>query len=159
MSYFLVLSTVIILIIIARQDFKYRTVEIWTFPALFFLLFSLNIQRIQFSLILKYLTINVLYTSIVLSLSFLLLLIRRKRINIFQLIGLGDLLFIICVCIYFCPLFYFLLFVISNLTILIFHNLICSKETIPLAGYQSAALALLIPYLEFFKPNYCGELF
>lgn len=144
-------AVLIVLIIIAYQDFKYRAVYWICFPVLAVLLgihktidngfqsllteslFTVGFLLIQFLVLWLYFTIK-----------------YRKSINLTNgYLGWGDILFLLAVCFYLSPLNYVVFYVGSLMASIIYalaNRLISKKDTltIPLAGIQALLFALLL---------------
>ncbi len=139
----LALSIVFILTLIylSYQDFKSRSVYWIVFPILFALSFYLNFQ---YYLIEVYL-LNLLVIALQIFTILIYLKIRGlKPAELFsKYFGLGDLLFLLVLCISF-TLEHFLLFNICTLMFAIVVSYLMKLKTIPFAGIQAAFLSIYI---------------
>lgn len=148
----LIIPTVVLLLIVFYQDLKYRGVTWFLFPILTILLFLISFSSKNLSLILEHTLINLSFLAIQLVLVFLYLTIKKRKLikNFEDYFGLGDLLYLIVICIFLSPLNYFFYYTISLLLSLGMTSLflIVRKDNtwvkIPLAGLQSLFLAFLI---------------
>lgn len=128
------------------QDIKYRAISWYAFPLLFILLLWNNdkFEIVDLGLNITFLIVNYLVVTLVFSIK------EKTVINIFyKYIGIGDLLMLVCLGVWF-PFFNFfafyflsLLLVIIGASMYIFTHR--SKHfTVPLAGLQSAMLSILV---------------
>ena len=135
-----------VLLMMAYQDIRSRTISLWLFLALLCLGFfrfefiALNWVEALFS------ASFLLICSIVVWLYFKL---RRPNQNLLDTIGLGDILFLLLTCLFLCFPTFIYWFNISLLLSLILHfslkNFVSNhSELIPLAGYQAISLIPLI---------------
>jgi hypothetical protein len=133
-----------LLLAIAIEDFRFRAVHWFLFPAIFLLLSALSYHQHILSFSLKNAAVNCFFIGTQLLLTTLYFSFRkRKVVNLFEsYIGLGDIAFLISISGAF-PTPDFILFYISSLllTLLIFAGFIIYKKNtvfqIPLAGTQS----------------------
>ena len=144
-------AVLIILGIIAYQDFKYRAVYWICFPVLAVLL---GIQKTIDNGFQSFLTES-LFTGGFLLLQFLVLWLYftiryRKPINLTNgYLGWGDILFLLAACFYLSPLNYVVFYVGSLVVAIVYaitDRLIFKKDdlTIPLAGIQALLFVLLL---------------
>lgn len=150
--------TVLCLLAITIQDFKFRSVHWWLFPLLFIfgILYSLQYQALVVVLYnIMYSTLYLFFTGIIIKFYFML---KEKRANriVGAKIGLGDLLFFIALTPFF-ELFSYIVFVLlSSFFALLIHFLFRrshfygDKLYIPLAGIQSILL-LVFTCVGFFN--------
>jgi len=159
-------ALILLLLFMAVQDFRYRAISWYAFPLLggAMVLSNRAFNGLEFGL-------NVLLIVINFGLLTLLLSLRHKKpVNPFSLhIGLGDLLMLVCMALYF-PVVNFFIFYLMSLVLIslgaglrqLFLNRPC---TIPLAGLQSLMLICLalsiaisgtaynsLPWLEKYLP-------
>lgn len=145
----LILQTFLLLVLalIAWQDFKFRAVYWWLFPLLFALIVMLKMQDSTWSLITNNLLANSLFLGAqLLCLSLYFSIKERRWVNLFKTyFGLGDLLFLCCLTIYFSLLNY-ILFYVATLFLIILIT-VCTQwmvkkadPKIPLAGWQAILL-------------------
>jgi len=148
--------TFLILIIFLFQDLKFRGINWFLFPLLLGITLFLNPSQLspsytQMLMSILFLTVNLLVLFIYVSLK------NKRLINIFKThFGIGDVLFFIAVI----PLFSFrnfiLFFITGMIVSMVLHLLLKHKQkkiTIPLAGYLSAYLILILT-INIFKPNF-----
>ncbi len=145
------LFLLMILVLMAWQDFKFRAIYWWLFPLLLVGLLWLKIDGGEQATI----PFNLLTNGLFLSAQFLLLSLyfsikERKWVNLFKAyFGLGDLLFLLCLTVYFSFLNYILfyiatLFLVILITVLTRLLSLKANTTIPLAGWQALMLCLLM---------------
>ncbi|WP_293917938.1 MULTISPECIES: hypothetical protein [unclassified Sphingobacterium] len=147
---------VLILILIAYQDFRYRGVTWYFFPLLFLGLSAISIRDYGWHEVSLYSALNLLF--IVLQLLILQLYFRIRNGHwqwIFDtVLGWGDVVFFIAIAVYFTLWGYFMFFVLSLGFALVMSLLLrmgTKKEiTVPLAGWQ-AVLFLILFVLEHFN--------
>lgn len=142
------LGMITILSVIIYQDFRYREINIWT---LILLLVSVLITNLK-SVSCTDLLINTLFNLIVFVLEVIFLLgyftIKNKKITrIFdRYIGMGDILFIIVLCVMFSPIVFSVFMFIGLFLTLIGYYFVqiftTSEKNIPLAGCLSITLNL-----------------
>lgn len=156
---------IIALLGICYQDFKYRGVYWWLFPMLMLALGAITFVDAGVESLLKKAGINtlfVLFQILVLGIYFS---IRNKRwVNIFNgYFGLGDLLFLLCLTVYFSFWAYLLFYILSIFIVIvavIVGQLFFKQENprIPLAGYQAILFMLFTCiYYSFGKSNLSAE--
>lgn len=144
------LAIVIILGIIVYQDFKFRAVTWVLFPLLATVIVLDNIFVHALPMVVDFYLINFCFISVQLCLIILYFSFKNKRIVKLwdQHLGAGDILFFMILCLFFSPI-NFLLFYIGSLlltvvVVLVLRRSYSSINVIPLAGIQSAFLAVLI---------------
>lgn len=133
------------------QDFRFRGIYWWLFPLLLMLFVADAVLRSVFVSTVSAAGGNVLFLTVqVLLLSGYVSLRQGRLTNIFRgYLGLGDLLFLLCISFCFSFLNYIAFYLLS-LMIVIVLTLIFSgrsraeKQKIPLAGYQALLLILLM---------------
>jgi hypothetical protein len=155
MLYFLSLLLIVLLLLIAFQDFTQRQVHWLLFPVLFLVIAGINFVQNLFLLSFKEGTLNASFVIVQIFLATLYFSIKEKKpTNIFSsYFGLGDLLFLLSISIGMSVGNYVAFYVGSLLvTIAIFAMLIFAKRDvnyqIPLAGTQSI-LFLLVYFSDF----------
>lgn len=162
-SLLLQFATVVILIMMTMQDFKYRAISWFLFPLLAVVAILSNSQfNIADGVLnMTFVGLNLALTTLVVSVK------HKKFINLFAShLGLGDLFMFLCLSLYFTPLSFFLFYLWSLIFIAISTGIyIMIKRplqfTVPLAGLQalllllhllsSSFLSLNIHYLESYK--------
>ena len=143
---------ILILLLIAYQDFKERAVYVWIFPVLSGLFLTKNFIEIPYSTYLFNTGINLGFCLIQYFVLTLYFSIKNKQlINIAdQLIGWGDIVFALVLCVAFPPLtffcYYLLSLIIAALIGLYFKS---QNKTIPLAGIQAIVLIIWIIIINF----------
>ncbi len=161
----LIIIICMFLLAIAWQDFKYRAVYWWLFPLLFVAL-GLWQYFLQNSGVLSdkifynnsFIAFQLLFIWAYLSLK------EHRAVNIFKgYFGLGDLLFLISISVYFSFLNYAVFYLSSLFLVIVFSlvkNMLAKKEDIkiPLAGYQAILVMICILVDEFFlKINFGSD--
>lgn len=133
------------------QDFKFRAVYWWIFPLLLMGLSCLAIQTIGWNAVfrhsyqnLAFLLIQMLFLTVYFSLK------NKALLNIFEgYLGLGDLLFLLCISVYFSFGNYIVFYILSLLVVILFSLAArqvfkVTEQKIPLAGYQAILLFILL---------------
>lgn len=154
--YLIVLMTCLF---ISVQDFKFRAVYWWLFPLLFFALGLLTYDRTGANQVTTNLFANFGFVFLQLLLLSIYFSVKERRlVNIFaHHFGVGDLLFLLSVTVYF-SLFNYILFYVTSLIMVIAFTLILNqlvKKTnpkIPLAGEQALLLVLFMA-IDWFSPS------
>lgn len=136
------IALVLVLMIMGIQDFKYRGISWCFFPVLAILLWFSNAD-----FILLHFMMNVGFLALIYVLLSVWVSIKEQAfVNLTRLyLGPGDLLFLLCLSLYFPPLSFFLFYSFSLLLISIAYGLYfllikSGKGTIPLAGIQGIIL-------------------
>lgn len=151
MEVYYYLTILMICLFIFVQDFKFRAVYWWLFPLLFLVLGLLTYDRTGPDQVTANLFANIgfVFLQIVL-LSIYFSVKDRRLVNIFaHHFGVGDLLFLLSVTVYF-SLFNYIIFYVTSLVMVIVFTLILNqlvKKTnpkIPLAGEQALLLVLFM---------------
>ena len=145
------LGVIVVLCIMIFQDFKFRGITWWLFPLLLAMLLALSGLEGSFSETIYKFMMNGLFVGLQIGLLILYFSVRRRTFtNIFQgYLGLGDLLFLVCLAAYL-PLMSFAVFYVGSLLMVIvislcvMHLLKISTNKIPLAGYQALFFLVLI---------------
>lgn len=151
MEVFYYLTILMTCLFISVQDFKFRAVYWWLFPLLFFALGLLTYDRTGANQITTNLFANFGFVSLQIALLSIYFSVKERRlVNIFvHHFGIGDLLFLLSVTVYF-SLFNYILFYVTSLIMVIVFTLILNqlvKKTnpkIPLAGEQALLLVLFM---------------
>jgi len=175
MKTFAYILVLIILSIIVYQDFKYKAVSWFLFPVLFVPPLYLGFVQVGWERLWMYFVTNFGFLLIQFLLLIIYLSIKNKKITILTkgYLGLGDILFLIVLCLFFSSVNYILFYLFSLIAILIAYLLyntfrsacrrevVCNfstagvnsrqknlfKEEIPLAG----GIALILICLILFK--------
>ncbi|MBN8696063.1 MAG: hypothetical protein J0L87_06000 [Bacteroidetes bacterium] len=159
---------IVLLGVIAFQDFKFRAISWYLLPLILFLLLYKGLCILENEVLVKNSSFNLAFVIIqFVGLTVYMSIKNKKIVNIVNsYIGLGDLLFFVVICVAFSPFNFILFFVVSNiLTLIIFtiYKIFISRtvEEIPLAGAQSIMFQLLIFYNMFISPVdfYSDDLF
>lgn len=148
------------LTLITIQDFKEKAIVWYLLPIIVFLSFLLGIQNVSYLVLIKNFLINLLFILIQLILLFFYFVIKNKKIIkiINNYIGLGDILFLISICILFSPINFFLFYLFS-LILILFISFITKyfiknvSTMIPLAGYMACFLILILSSTFFYNTN------
>lgn len=145
MNYILYPAILVILGLVAYQDFKHREVLLWLFvlfmaESIAFVYFNfpgsfpfvstlVNVAIVIFQIV----TITVFYS------------LRNKKFTsiINSKIGMGDLVFLVNLCVWFSP-FNFTCFIVVSMIAGILLYLILKKDNIPLAGVMSLMMAAVL---------------
>ncbi len=156
--YFLQWGITIVLIAMVYQDFKFRGIYWWLFPLLLLLFVLDAILRSVFVSTISAAGSNVFFLAVqVLLLSGYVSLRQGKLTNIFKgYLGLGDLLFLLCISFCFSFLNYIAFYLLSLLLVILLTLVFngrggAKKQKIPLAGYQALLLILLMCSRYFIK--------
>lgn len=135
------------LVITVVQDIKYRAVYWFVFPIIIGLMGYLHFSRVpnEMNFYLNCMA-NVSILCIMMTLSLVYFKIKYKQIQIFNLIGIGDILFFLGLALGFPVVSFAIILTTCLILSLVIHLIIKShqSETVPLAGY--AALTLLFFY-------------
>ncbi|MFD1001312.1 hypothetical protein ACFQ21_18425 [Ohtaekwangia kribbensis] len=159
MSLVFSLPTLLILGFIIYEDFKFRAVTWYLFPLLAVIILIENVVVYTSAMPLQIFIINFLFIAIQLMAVTLYLSIKNKKwIWIWeQYLGLGDILFLLVLCLFFSPLnlivFYIGSLVLTVVAVLLLRGAYPSFAIIPLAGLQSAFLAALIIFNLLISPT------
>lgn len=148
--FFLQGGILMVLAVMVYQDFRFRGIYWWLFPLLlsFFLMDAFLRSTLMNTMSEALRCVLFLIAQIVL-LSLYVSLRRGRLINIFKgYLGLGDLLFLLCIAFCFSFLTY-IFFYLSSLMVVILLAMIFGRsgaeyEKIPLAGYQALFLIVLM---------------
>jgi hypothetical protein len=150
--------TALLLIIIAYEDFKNRTVHVFLFPVLLIVAIGYAYCWLSGVEVLKNTLINACFLVVQgLLLVFYFVIKHKKWINITEAyIGWGDILFVIVTTPLFTPIAY-VFFYLSSLIMTIFFVTIYKvarqkMKFIPLAGVQALWLLILLYYHQFVSP-------
>jgi hypothetical protein len=127
-----------VLLFMGIQDFRYRAISWYAFPVLALLIFiaNKNFRIVDACLIISFLVLNFGLATLIISVR------NGKYVDLLKShIGLGDLLMLICLSLYFTPLTFFLFYLTTLLIISlaagIYIVLVKPKNfTVPLAGLQ-----------------------
>jgi len=139
MLYFLIYS--LVLLRMSWEDFKTRSINVLWFAALFVVILfhtELDIASICLNLC-------ILLAQVVIILAYAYL--KKKTFNIFQYIGIGDLLFIALIALQFPPMLFQASFILA-LILSLFYSWVARKGTQPLAGIY-ALVTLAVLWLQF----------
>lgn len=141
----------VILLFMAWQDFKFRAVYWWLFPLLLMALAVVKVKESNWSSLGNDWLYNGLFLGVqILCLTLYFSIKERRWVNIFKAyFGLGDLLFLCCISVYFSFLNYILFYIVSLFAIILMTLLtqVTAKKTnpkIPLAGWQAMLLLVFL---------------
>lgn len=144
----ILILAVINLICITIQDFKYRAVYWWLFPSLMLLLSGFIYIKYSVEVLVDNACINTLFIGLqIIFLSIYFMVKKGKWVNIFKgYFGLGDLLLLLSICVYFNLKSFIWFYLISLLIIISISILNRNKHEIkiPLAGYQALFLSFYL---------------
>jgi hypothetical protein len=157
---FINLILILMLAVICISDFKYRSFHWIIIPILAILFFFKEIQFVNFNFIFHKFLKNLSFLSIQFAaLTFYFSIVNRKFVNVIDsYIGLGDILFMIVLCLNFSFISY-VFFILGSLVIsvLVYSFLLLTKKNqkkeIPLAGIMSLLLAFVLMSDQLFKEN------
>lgn len=142
------LLTITFLGFITYEDFRYRAITWFVFPLAATVIIADNIY--SETMVLVDIFLNVFYIAVQLIIITVYLSIKNKRfVRIWTgYLGAGDILFFLILCLFFSPvnfvLFYLGSLVITVIVVVVMRKFHSSFSLIPLAGIQSALLAILI---------------
>jgi len=146
--------TVLLLLAMAWQDFKYRAISVWLFVAVGAGLVYLKCQATGVQAFWADLLVNSCFLALQMGLLFgYFALKQRKWVNLFKgYLGEGDLLFLILLACYL-SFFNFLVFHISSLFLVLVLGIYLRHKNpkIPLAGAQAFCLAVLMSVDHFIQ--------
>lgn len=155
MNYLLDTISILLLSRIAFQDFKHRGISWFLLPLLFASLLAKSFQSNSVHHLAFFFTINLGFILMQLVLMIMYFSIKEKRIvNIINTkMGIGDILFFICLCVAFSPLnfiFFYLSGLIFTLIAVLVYHFISGRNIgeIPLAG--SIAILMIICIFSFY---------
>ena len=140
------LSLALVLLIMGIQDFKYRAISWYWFPGLAVLLILSNPDFELYSCLFNIGFIALIYVLLTLWFSIK----NRRVIHLHQEhLGIGDVLFLISISVYFSPLSFFAFYLFSLVLITIGTGMYLllmkpAQLTIPLAGLQGIALLVVL---------------
>ena len=142
MQLFIQLSILITLILMGLQDFRYRAISWYAFPllAILMLLGNKDFDVTEAFVNISFLLVNFGLATLIISLR------NKTVINLLKShIGWGDLLMLICLCLYFSPINFFVFYLSSLVFIAITTGIYIlvvrpAHYTIPLAGMQGLLL-------------------
>jgi len=152
------------LLFIVYQDYKHRAISWILFPLVFGLLLIRTFHYVEFQTFLKYSLVNLGFVTLqCIGIVAYLYMKRVRDIRIIgKYIGLGDISFLIVLCICFSPANFILFLLVALLSSLLIHSIEnlsknATQKTIPLAGILSASLAVVliiesvVSDIDFFK--------
>jgi hypothetical protein len=137
---------IILLLLIFYEDFKERLISLWKVSLCLLLGGILNFSKVNFTVFLVNISINVGFILILFSVLFLYARIKMKK-EIFKVFGVGDLLFFLVFASSLPTISFIVLFIFSLFFSLIVFLILKKKttqSTVPLAGLQSLFLALIL---------------
>lgn len=149
------LLLIIVFAIILYQDFYHRMVYWFLYPAVGILAFLIQLNNLPVMIVLFNSGSNLLFTAIILGLSFLYA--RFRSLNFKNSIGIGDILFFVFVCCSFSIVSFIVLFVFALVFSLILHLFFSNKkqeQTVPLAGYMSLFFGMVYTASFFFNTTF-----
>jgi len=143
--------TTLILFLIAFEDFKSRSVNVLSFLVLASLIVYKSLQARPTAVWATYTGVNFAYLLLMLSLCSLYIYWKHKTWRLTSFIGVGDILFILIVALLLDPVLFLVFNTLTFIVALVSHVLLTRISekyerlgTIPLAGFQSACLIVLI---------------
>jgi hypothetical protein len=145
------LLILLVLLTITYDDFKHRSVRLMLFPVLAALLFFARIRQQPRLQILWDCSMNLVYIFFLSGVCYLYLKIRYKKVLWSHFVGMGDILFILCLAIWFEPVYFIVFNSITFFAAMLFHVVLSRYseaykkfETVPLAGYQSFCFSIIV---------------
>lgn len=146
-------SLILSLLFLFYQDMRYRAVYWLMFPFLLVLFADLAYVQVEFMSLVNNSGVNLAFLLIqFLILTFYFSLKNRRWINISAgLLGLGDILFLLCIAFYLSPLNYLFFYLISLIVVLLITGVALINHSgagkkVPLAGLQSLLLAMILVF-------------
>lgn len=143
---------IIILVLIAYQDYQERAVSFWVFPVLAGLFITYHFMDISMPEYLFNTVINLSFCVIQYLVLTLYFSVRHKQVIHIadKFLGWGDIVMTLVLCLVFPPLVFFLFFFVSLLVATILGiYLHYHHKTIPLAGIQAIVLIIWIMMVRF----------
>ncbi len=158
MYVFINLSTILFLIIVFIQDIKQRLISAWLIPVLAVLLVIRAIGTITLPALVEFFIINFSFFFLQLFVLTLYVSVKNKKfVNIVNThLGIGDILFIIIMCIVFSPvnfMFFYIACLLLTLIGVVVYNVKAKQREIeiPLAGAMAGVLAACLLFNMLFK--------
>jgi hypothetical protein len=156
---FIHVLVIFLLLVIFIQDLRTREVHVILFPALFgLLLIELNARQSLDGIWLNSVP-NILYLALICSILSLYSFVRFRTFNIFHGIGLGDILLLLAICIWFEITDYVFFTSIAFLSSLLAHLGLTrlfrkyrQRNSVPLAGYVS--LCMIVWFVSGFQNSH-----
>ena len=155
MPLFIHVATILILIIVAYQDFNERKIHWILIPACFFLLYWNAIKSVGLIEAFKFTFQNFLFFSLqIILVSTYFFLKYKKSLNIINtFLGIGDVLFLLAICPGFAPvnfiIFYLITLILGLTGFLIYRKVIAvTSSEIPLAGIIAISMGSLFLYKD-----------
>lgn len=151
---------VLVLAVLAWQDFRTRSISWWLLPLLFIALGFSGQVHAGWPALGRYFAINLFFLILQLALIWSWFVLRHRRLlNIIdRQIGLGDILFLLCISLAFSTINFLFFYTASLVLVLLFtlaKRLFSStrEELIPLAGAVAVPM-LLLCLARFFEPAF-----
>jgi hypothetical protein len=145
--------TSLVLFLIAYEDFRSRSVNVLLFIALAILLGYKSFKENLFYTWTTYVGFNFAYLALLLGMCSIYTFWKYKSWLLTNFLGAGDILFIAIVALLFSPVSFLLFNTVTFIVALASHILLSRISTrylrfstVPLAGFQSACLVLVIIY-------------
>lgn len=139
-----------LLAVTCYMDFRFHRIYFWVFPALFVFIFLLSAQVSTTYVTAVNFVLNFAFGLAVLLTSMgLTTFVLKKRMD--QLLGLGDILMLLCIGIFFDPISFMIFFILSCSAALVLHfmlmyaNVVRRENGVPLAGYHAILFGIGIP--------------
>lgn len=143
---FINIAFIFLLLIIVYQDFRYRTISIWTIPVLWLIVFAINVEIAGLKTLVINSAANLLVFIFEIALLYIYYALKYRKFTsiINKYIGVGDILYITVLCMLFSPIaFNVFLFMGLGMTLIGYaaSKLFFPENiTIPLAGSLSVFL-------------------
>lgn len=138
---------ILLLIVLFIQDLKFRAVSWLLFPLIFILVSFSQLQYHTLTQFIIQFAINLFLIFI--QISFLLIYLHFTKRSWRELTSTyfawGDILFLIILGASF-PVYFFIVFIVMSIAISIIVSLILRFKTVPLAGFQSILLAMVLVF-------------
>jgi hypothetical protein len=148
--------TIVVLIGIIYEDFKYRLVKVVSYLLLLVFLVVLRVNELPFSDLLISAGINVLYLLLMLSICVGYIYVKFRSFKLVnQFFGLGDVLFLIAISMWFDPVVFVFFNTASFMVALILHFIFrnipsYNNKSVPLAGMQSLCFIPVFIYSAYY---------
>ncbi|TRW27071.1 general secretion pathway protein [Flavobacterium zepuense] len=150
-------SLIVVLLLIFWQDTKERLVLWFLYPLVGVVAYMLHAKTIGVLPSIVNTGLNLVFVLIILSISYLYIVVIKRRKYLNESIGAGDLLFFVSLPFAFATVAFTLLFVFSLLFSLLLHMIFKNRQvdkTVPLAGYMALFFATVYCISFFTKPQY-----
>lgn len=156
MEKLILLAILLILIIIAFQDFKERKITAILLPIILILSIIYQVKKYSIAQVIENSVVNLFVIVVQLLILTIVFSIKQKKIVYLyeEMLGWGDILFLPIICIFFAPItmLFFYTACLLIITIVYYFSNKSSNKTIPLAGGLSILLAIYLFINEMWMP-------